>query len=245
MRKNASLSLCLFVKICQFTLSIPRTNFQNSHIINQQLFPERVFFLIDTSCYIRFFHAASDTETLQVSVGTSVSVPELVYRTVTDYMPAGFGFLTITLSGTRTKRVYLQKTLPFFLPIRYTIAVIQTVNGLDLRQMYDYDCLLSGENAGCIRAANLAYGSGGIDFFLYGSKLMFADVGFKEVTPFKPLRPGEYGFYLTPGQDEENPFLSVLTEIEAGTMYTMCVLNSAWSPEAVDVMILSYGASPD
>ena len=134
MRKNASLSLCLFVKICQFTLSIPRTNFQNSHIINQQLFPERVFFLIDTSCYIRFFHAASDTETLQVSVGTSVSVPELVYRTVTDYMPAGFGFLTITLSGTRTKRVYLQKTLPFFLPIRYTIAVIQTVNGLDLRQ---------------------------------------------------------------------------------------------------------------
>ena len=74
---------------------------------------------------------------------------------------------------------------------------------------------------------------------------MFADVGFKEVTPFKPLRPGEYGFYLTPGQDEENPLLSVLTEIEAGTMYTMCVLNSAWSPEAVDVMILSYGASPD
>lgn len=150
------------------------------------------------------------------------------------------GFATITLAGTRTRRVYLQKTLPFFLPIRYTIAVIQTANGLDLKQMYDCICPISQDGFGCIRAANLAYGSGSLDFFLYGSKLMFADAGFKEVTPFKPLRCGEYGFYLTPGQEEDNPLLSVLTDIEAETMYTMCVLNGTWSPDALDVMVLSY-----
>ncbi|MCD2491205.1 DUF4397 domain-containing protein [Lacrimispora sp. NSJ-141] len=194
----------------------------------------------ETSCYIRFFHAAADTEALQVSVDDASFIPSLPFRTVSGYGPVKCGFVTITLSGTRTRRVYLQKTLPFFLSIKYTIAIIQTVNGLDLRQMYDYMCPLLPDRFGCIRAANLAYGSQPMDFFLYGNKLMFTDVGFKEVTPFKPLRPGEYGFYLTPTQDEENPLVSVLTDIEAGNMYTMCVLNGTWGPDAIDVMVLSY-----
>ena len=194
------------------------------------------------SFYVRFFHAASETEALQVSVDDTLFVPDLPYRTVTGYGPVKEGFVTITLSGTRTRRVYLQKTLPFFLPIKYTVAIIQTDNGLDLKQIFDYLCPLFPAAFGCVRAANLAYGTGPIDFFLYGSKLVFADVTFKEVAPFKPFSPGEYGFYLTPGQEEDNPLLSVLADVEAGTMYTMCVINSTWSPEALDVVILDYDA---
>lgn len=202
-----------------------------------------MFFLNDTSCYIRFFHAAVNTEALQVSVNNTLFLSELPYRTVSGYGPIDYGFVTITLSGTRTRRVYLQKTLPFFLPIKYTIAIIQTVNGLDLKQMFDYMCPFSSSQFGCIRAANLAYESEPLDFFLYGNKLMFADVSFKEVTPFKPLRAGEYGFYLTPSQDEDNPLLSILTDIEVGTMYTMCVINGSWRPDALDMVILDYDSS--
>ena len=199
--------------------------------------------LNEASCYIRFFHAAADTEALQVSVDDTLLLTELPYRTVTGYAELKTGFLTITLAGTRTRRVYLQKTLPFFLPIKYTLAIIQTDNGLDLRQIFDYMCPLFPAGFGCLRAANLAYKSGPLDFFLYGNKLVFADVTFKEVTPFKPFRPGEYGFYLAPGQEEENPLLSILTDVEAGTMYTMCVINGTWGPEALDVVVLDYDDS--
>ncbi len=197
----------------------------------------------EITSYVRFFHAASDTEALQVSVNNTSFVPELSYRAVSNYGPVTGGFATITLAGTRTRRIYLQKTLPFFLPIKYTVAVIQTDNGLDLRQMPDYVCPVLSGNSGCLRAANFAYGSGPLDFFLYGNKLLFADVSFKEVTPFKPIHYGEYGFFLTPSQDEFNPLLSVLVNVEAGQMSTMCVLNGSWQPEALDVVVLDYDDS--
>ena len=194
----------------------------------------------EPSCSLRFFHAASETEALRISVNDSLFTPELAYRAVSPYFPVPLGFASVTLSGTRTKRVYLQKTLNLFVPISYTAAVIETANGPDLLLMADTPCPLSSPEFGCIRAANLAFGSPPLDFFLYGSRLMFADVNFKEVTPFKPLKPGEYGFYMTPGQDMDSPLLSILTDMEAGGMYTMCVLSGSWRPDALDVMLLPY-----
>ena len=193
--------------------------------------------------YVRFFHAASDTEPLQVSIDNTTFLPELSWRSVSNYGPVSGGFVSVTLAGVRSRRIYLQRTLPFFLPINYTVAIIRTDNGLDLKQMADYACPSFGAGSGCVRAANLAYGSGPLDFFLYGGKLLFADVTFKESTPFKPIRFGEYGLFLTPGQDEENPLLSVLVNIEAGKMYTLCVLNGSWQPDALDVVVLDYDSS--
>ncbi len=199
----------------------------------------------EPSSSLRFFHAASETETLRISVNDSLFTPKLAYRAVSSYGPVPSGFASVTLSGERTRRVYLQKTLDLFLPVPYTAAVIETANGPDLRLMADMPCPVSQDGFGCIRIANLALGSPPLDFYLYGSRLMFADVNFKEITPFKPLKPGEYGFYMTPGQDMDSPLLSILTDIEAGGMYTMCVLNGSWQPDALDVMVLPYGTGTE
>ena len=101
--------------------------------------------------YVRFFHAASDTEPLQVSIDNTTFLPELSWRSVSNYGPVSGGFVSVTLAGVRSRRIYLQRTLPFFLPIKYTVAVIRTDNGLDLKQMADYAKNLEFEKAALLR----------------------------------------------------------------------------------------------
>ena len=235
MQKSRIFAL-FFVKIDQIILINAHKQEKKPYLKEKAVFSERTASMNESSCSLRVFHAAADTEELLVSINNETG--SVSYRGLTGRFPVLPGFVTVTLAGARSKRIYLKKTLSLFCSVPYTAAIIQTGHGPDLLLLCDASCPEFPEDSGVLRAVSLAFGAPPLDLYLFGNRLLFPSVSFKEATCFKPIPAGEYGLYLTPEQDMDSPLLSVLISLEAGSQQTLCILNGSWQPEALDVMIL-------
>ena len=82
---------------------------------------------------IRLFHAVNgSSEPLAVTVSPSFRRENLLFGELTDYTPVSPDFHTVTVIGANSRHVYLQKTLPFFTPQAFTLAIINGSLGADV-----------------------------------------------------------------------------------------------------------------
>ncbi|MGF0006871.1 DUF4397 domain-containing protein [Eubacteriales bacterium SGI.150] len=148
-------------------------------------------------CTVRFFHAAAGLEPVRITVGPLLMTSGLAYGGRTGYTRISDGFRLVTVTSAYTPRTILfQQTLPFRAGELITMAVVHTSSGLDLLRISDLPCDNRPAGRACIRAVNLCYGSPALDIFLDDGRLVFSDVGYKEVTAFRQARPQEYGFSI-------------------------------------------------
>ncbi len=148
-------------------------------------------------CTVRFFHAAADLEPIRITVGPLRMTSDLAYGGMTGYTRISDGFRLVTVTSAYAPRAILfQQTLPFRAGTLTTMAVVHTSSGLDLLRISDLPCDNRPAGRACIRAVNLCYGSPALDVFLDDGRLVFSDVGYKDVTAFRQARPREYGFSI-------------------------------------------------
>lgn len=176
--------------------------------------------------HVRFFHALySLSEAVSLSIEGGTRSKPLVFGELSEYLLSGSGFLQVTVTGSRTRKVYLQKTMPFFAPGAFTLAVIPGTMGMDILQTPDYDCFSSLPDFGCIRTVNLTDDPFSYYLYLYGKRLLFADVNFRHITCHKQMKEGMQGVYLTlPGR--ETPLIPSVFPIHAGQATTCYVYGS-------------------
>ena len=142
---------------------------------------------------VRFLNAAYGYPALRISVANSRFASRLSYASVTGYGRVRAGYQTVTVSNP-SGRVYLQRSLPFQANGITTVAVIRTARGLDLLQIGDSCCPPSG---GCasFRVGNLAYNSSPLDVIMSDGRVVYSDLRYKEVAPFRSIAPGSYRFF--------------------------------------------------
>lgn len=176
--------------------------------------------------HVRFFHALySLYESIILSVEGGVRSEPLAFGDMSEYLTASSGFLKVTVTGNRTKTVYLQKTLPFFTPEAFTIAVIPGTKGMDILQIPDYVCFPASAGFGCIRTVNLTDDPFSYYLYLYGKRLLFSDVSFRHITSHKQIKEGQQGVYLTlPGQN--TPLIPSVFPLHRKEAYTCYVYGS-------------------
>ena len=176
--------------------------------------------------HIRFFHALfSLPEAITLSVEGGIRVEQLAFGELSEYAPGPQGFLTVTVTGSRTRNVYLQKTLPFFAPDTFTVAVIPGSRGMELLQIPDYECFTAVADFACIRTVNLTDDPVVYHLYLYGKRLLFSDVSFRHITCHKQIREGMHGIYLTlPGS--QTPLIPSVFPIRSGEASTLYVYGS-------------------
>lgn len=174
---------------------------------------------------IRIFHALSDLyEPLTVTICRSLREENLLFGDLTDYAPCESGFHSVTVIGTESRRVFLQKTLPFFTPDAFTLALITASHGMDVLLIPDYPCFCEYEFA-CLRTVNLTVDPMRYHLYHYGERLLFSDVWFRQITSHKRLPAGKHGIYLKlPGQSA--PLIPSVFEARAGQAYTGFVYGS-------------------
>lgn len=176
--------------------------------------------------HVRFFHALiSLPEEINLSVEGGVRSEPLAFGDLSEYAPCNSGFLKVTVTGSRTSTVYLQKTLPFFSPSAFTLAVIPGSMGMDMLQIPDYPCFSVADGFGCIRTVNLTNDPVSYHLYLYGKRLLFADVSFRQITCHKQIKEGSRGVYLTlPGQ--QAPLIPSVFPVHENTAHTCYVYGS-------------------
>lgn len=213
---------------------------------------------------IRFLNA-SNHSTISVLIGTGLGAKSLGRGEVSPYVGVLDGFRTITVtSPSITQPVLLRKTLPIKGGEVLTMALISTQGGLELLSISDAPCERHPSSLSCIRMVNLAAASKPLDLLLSDGRVIFADVSYKDVTPFKRIKPGKYRFFVIhtpyqplplsedievsdaasvsadalPDQCERKILLSFMTEISSNKMYTMYILSSDHPTMPLEVLIV-------
>lgn len=174
------------------------------------------------SAEVRFLHAAINAVPVTISIDSRTVASDLSYAGATAYTRIADGYRTVTVMSARAPRAILfRQNLPFRAGDKTTIAIINSANGIELLQISDNICTGCQAGNAYFRMANLSYNSVPVDLLLFDGRIVFADVHFKEVTPYRRARPGEYGFYVAVTPANIPMPLGVDTDIE--TMEAMPV----------------------
>lgn len=185
---------------------------------------------------VRFLHAALNTPAVNIAIGNQNIVPGLTYSNLSAYTSAYSGFRTITVTTARTPRMVLvQKTFPIRSGDVYTFALINTVSGVDLLQISDTSCNNDFTDLGCMRVVALSPNAPALDVRLSDGRLVYSDIQYKEVTPFKRIRPGSYNFLVSETMPQAVPL-----EVDIETIDDFSIMQSRIFPDYVPDPLLTF-----
>lgn len=202
---------------------------------------------------VRFLNASTGDYTLDVLIDGQNVFSGSDFATVSSYISVSDGFHSITVRRTRGTILY-QQTLAFVSGERVTMVILDNAVGVTLTKVSDMGCTNVPSGYGCLRVANMTYNGSSYDVRLFNDQVLFASVGFKEVTSFKQASAGNYTFFVTSAQSSitsfnelpvlifgsiirgncvgcaiNNPLLTYNVNVRAGGAYTSYIIGNPWS----------------
>ena len=195
-----------------------------------------------------------------MTVANSRFANRLNFASVTGYGRVYSGFQTVTVTG-MNGYVYIRKSMPFQTNGLTTIAIIKTAGGLDLLQIQD-SCCSPGRGYASFRVGNLAYNSGPLDVVMSDGRVVYSDLRYKEVAPFRRIVPGAYQFFYAdtglasmPASLAIEPmdsdwlgvyppyetFGSLYLDVNAGDIYTVYLIQKGSGRNNIQNLILVDG----
>ena len=197
---------------------------------------------------VRVLNGAANYGGLMVVIGDETITTDLPFGSATQYKEIQSGFQVVTVLATNyPRRIIYRQVLPFVANIPMTLALVNSVNGIDIQSIIDIPCINSSRKLACLRMINLSYNSGPLDLVLEDGRVVFSDVHFKEVTQYKRANEGEYHFKVVNSPNRPMPIASDLTlindltyqiggrwealldfsiDMEANIMYTIYIIGN-------------------
>ena len=202
---------------------------------------------------VRFLNATTTGMNLDVLIDGQNVFSGSTFATISNYTQISDGFHTVTVRRTNGPILY-QQTLAFISGERITMVLLDTNGGITLSKVSDMGCTNVPAGSGCIRVANMSYNGSNYDVRLFNNQIVFAGVGYKEVTSFKQATAGNYTFFVTnsqinisafnelpqlvfavitgascPGCAVNNPLLTYSINVRPGRVYTSYIIGNPWS----------------
>ena len=137
---------------------------------------------------------------------------------------------------------------------RVTMVILDHSGGVTISKVSDMGCTNVPSGYGCLRVANMSYSGSSYDVRLFNNQIVFAGVGYKEVTSFKQASAGNYTFFVTNAQYNittfnelpllvfaaitstnctncaiNNPLLTYSINVQPGRVYTSYIIGNPWS----------------
>lgn len=166
---------------------------------------------------------------MRISIGSKPLVPRLEYGEVSSYFMETDGFKRISVSSVENGRAAVyQEIFLFFDGDVYTIAIVNSKDGIALFPINDAPCSNSRQNFSCVRAANLSYNSPALDVALVDGMVQFEDLRFRNVAAYKQIMRGWREFYVSESESGAM-VLAEAKQIEPGKMYTMYLIGDAYA----------------
>lgn len=192
-------------------------------------------------CTIRFLNAAVSFESVNVSIGNRPLVHDLAYGEVSSYFVETTGFKNIRVTEGTAGRVQIaQERFLFQEGDVYTIALVNSMEGISMLLISDSPCQNQMQNFACVRAANLSYNAPAVDVVNKTERVVFDDLRFKNVAAYKQIMQGEQIFFVTETMSGADVF-DITEWIEPGKMYTLYVLGDAYVfPGLMGIFVEDY-----
>lgn len=204
---------------------------------------------------VRFLNASTNGMNLDVFIDGKNVFSGSTFATVSVYITVSDGFHIITVRRTNGPILY-QQTLAFVSGEKVTMVILDHASGVTLSKVSDMGCTNIPSGYGCLRVANMSYSGSSYDVRLFNNQVVFAGVGYKEVTSFKQASSGNYTFFVTGSQVNittfnelpmlifaaiigstcpntgcaiNNPVLTFNVNVQPGKAYTSYIIGNPWS----------------
>ena len=206
---------------------------------------------------VRILHAAVGFEPIFVVIGNRQFADSLSFGKISSYDRVMDGFGTVMVYNQSSKeRPICTAVIPFMAGSKVTLAVVNSVRGIQVIQIQDDVCRGRSKDRGTFRVANLTYDDGPFDVTLNDGTLVFSDVNVKEVTVLKQALAGDYDFYVsgTPlnlrntsdaylqdmqqGQEDGIQHFNFYQRIQPDKMYTACIIGGYNTSTPLQVLVI-------
>ncbi len=201
---------------------------------------------------VRFLNASTNGLSLDVYIDNQSVFSGSSFATVSTYTQVSDGFHTVTVRQTHGQVLY-QQTLAFVSGEKVTMVLLDSSGGITLTKVSDMGCTNVPSGYGCLRVTNMTYSGSSYDVRLFNNQIVFAGIGYKDVTSFKQASAGNYTFFITNAQTSvtsfnelpviiftaivggcpactvANPLLTYSINIRAGKAYTSYIIGNPWS----------------
>jgi hypothetical protein len=147
---------------------------------------------INSFSYIRILHASPNAPAVDILINNRPMFKDIPFKKFTNYinLPTGLYNIKIFASGTTVNPIV---NTDLFIPggIIYTIAVTDNFPHIRLFPILDVRRpIVQGKTL--IRFIHLSPNTPNVDITLPNGVVLFRNIGYKEVTKYIPIEPGEY-----------------------------------------------------
>lgn len=185
-------------------------------------------------CYLRFLNASSGYDGFSIYWNEQKILPVIQSGDISAYEKVPGASTVISVVG-KNGYVYVQKNVDFHNLRTVTIAIIDSLSGLDLLLIEDgyFDGL---KNMGCVRVCNLAQRRDAVNLVVGNQYVTFSNVQNKEVTEYKNMWPGKYRYYIANNKYNALPLLSnrniiFSSELEIVARSSLTIFLFRWNKE--------------
>ena len=204
---------------------------------------------------VRILHAAVGFEPIFVVIGNRPLADGLSFGKISSYDRVMDGFGTVMVyNHTSKEKPLCTSVIPFMAGSKVTLAVVNSVRGMQVIQIPDNVCRGRSKDRGTFRVANLTFDDGPFDITLSDGTLVFSDINVKEVTVLKQALAGDYDFHVsrTPvnlmntsnayaqnlQSEEGTHHFNFYQRIQPDKMYTACIIGGHNTSTPLQILVI-------
>ena len=148
------------------------------------------------SSAVRFINAAVGCGPVSITVNDNTASSYLDYSNMTDYQYVTGGYANVVVRSSNTNRVINRTNFQVEDGGVYTIALVNSADGVALFLIEDTSCSKSIYNS-CLRVVNLTNRSPALDVMMTNGRTLFDNVRFLDVTEYQQFAAGTYSFTVS------------------------------------------------
>ncbi|AQX54261.1 DUF4397 domain-containing protein [Priestia flexa] len=181
---------------------------------------------------VRVVHASPDVPEVDVYVDGEAAVEGAAFKDATDYLNLSSGEhkVDIYAAGTKGKEEAVVSTnLTVEAGKAYTVAAINKVANLELKVLEDD--MNASEGKTKVRVGHFSPDAPAVNVGVANGLTLFENASFKQVTDYTEVDAGTYDLEVTTTDGNTKVLDLTGTNLEANTVYTVLVVNTADSLE--------------
>ena len=176
--------------------------------------------------HIRVAHLSPDAPNVDVWVDGSVTLEDVPFQAVSDYLelPAGEHRIQISPAGA-TEPIVIDATVDFAAGQAYTVAATGLLGDDDLSPIVLQDDLSPTAERAKVRFVHTSPDAPSVDVAVAGGPVLFSDVVFREASGYAAVDPATYDLDVRPAGTMDVALNVPGVTFEAGANYTVFAIG--------------------
>ncbi|WP_124065081.1 DUF4397 domain-containing protein [Clostridium sp. E02] len=191
--------------------------------------------------YVRVIHTVPDAPNVDIYANETMVVEDLAYGEYTDYLaiPEGEYKISVYVAGT-TDTPVVSNMLSVEQNKVLTIAAAGMLNDIGLLAIRDVDDPEDTDKA-MVRFLHLSPNAPAVDITLPDGTVVFDDVSFKQITPYREVTPMNYTLEVRPAGTSDVVLSVPDVGLESGKNYTVYAIGLVGEEPELEAMLIQDG----